>query len=166
MARKLGLGWGVILGAAILLAGCQTGFGSRLAQNHAKHNPAVAKQGANMPQPQFPIASTPNSNGFGTAGSSFPVSPNVSPISNQSAFPTQPNITPVTNPPPPPGPQGLGVPATSNRNVTFTQPMTPMVPASASGFADPGFAPILLPQAPTAPTGIQPIPPPAPPLPN
>ncbi|GEM_PF-6259981 len=160
MARKLGLGWGMMCGAAVLLAGCQTGAGSRLANNSNNNKgPALAKQ-STPPQPQFPLANTPSSPGFGTAtGSGFPPPPNM-PSNFQTSnggFATQNHVAPTgaTNNPPPQGPQGFGTPTAGNRsNVTISQPLTP--PPQVQ-LAQPGIQPVLpeLPQLPP----IPPIPP-------
>ena len=146
MARKLGLGWGAICCATLLLAGCQTTSSNRVASTTITKNPSVAKQ--SIPQPNFPTTTTPNNNGFNTAtGGAFPTTPN-QPANFQpsnTGFASQSQVNQAgsaTNGAgtSPSGPQGVGTPTTANRNVTITQPnLPPQVPTPPSGFADPGI---------------------------
>lgn len=137
MARKHGIGLGVIC-TLVVLAGCQSGAGSRFAgnQNRAPSG-AFAKQGTTMPPPNFPNT-TPNS-GFSTStNGAFPTVPNSNP--NPGGFAPQ-NVAPINatgNPQglPPQGPQGFGTPTTGN-NVQTTTPNLPPPPP-----AQPGITPI------------------------
>jgi hypothetical protein len=151
MARKLGLGCGVIC-TCVLLAGCQSGAASRTAganQNRAPSG-AFAKQGSTPPPnfPNNPQSGLPNGSGFPSnglptsnvsnnafspsAGNPFPMNPGT-PVN--PAFNPQ-GVTPIgatNNPPglPPQGPQGFGQPV--NRNVQITTPPgTPSFPAPPS----------------------------------
>lgn len=164
MARKLGLGLGVIGSAALLLAGCQTGTDSRLTGNtnlNSPRNPAIAKQ-STPPQPNFPVGNIPSNSGFGTAtGGALPQSPGMPNgfQTSNSGFATQNNQAPIgaTNNPPQ-GPQGSGTPTAGNRShVTITQPSMPLTPPTTQ-FAEPGISPIT---PPAPPPGL-----PIPPLPN
>ena len=142
MARKLGLGMGVIC-TCVALAGCQSGAGSRVAGTNQNRAPsgAFAKQGTTMPPPNFPNAN--QNGGFSTStNGAFPTAPNNNP--NNPGFVPQ-NLTPInaTNNPPgasPQGPQGIGTPTTSNRNnVQITTPGTPNLPPPP---AQPGISQI------------------------
>src|SRR5262245_9263114 len=164
MARKLGLGGGVI-SLCVALAGCQSG-GSNLATNqHRTPAGAFAKQGS-TPPPNFPSQGLAGqNNAFSTSSNgAFPSAPLNN--SGTTGFAPQ-SLTPtsgVNNPPglPPQGPQNFGSSTTSNRNnVQLTQPGAP-------SFAQPGVPTPSVPQpdfpvssfpAPPAQPGISPIPP-------
>ena len=153
MARKLGLGWGMICATA-LLAGCQTGTGARVATNNTIRNPALAKQ-SSIPNPSFPTAPATPNNGFGTATSNaFPQAPNM-PSNFQTSnggLATQNSVNPAGSTTtgsaaPPFGPRNSGTPTGAVRSTeTYTQPMAPQLPP-------------LPPQPPTlSPPGITPLP--------
>ncbi len=128
MARKLG--WGSICLIAALMAGCQSGGGSRMANNNTGGGP-YAKQA--LPPPMPVGARTPTS-GNPSFGSAFPAGQsNITPAANNSPAPVSPSS------------QGLGTPSSSgNRptDVTITQPGAPLVPPPQPQFAQPGLSPI------------------------
>lgn len=141
MARKLGLGLGVIC-TCVVLAGCQSGAGSRLTGNAQNRAPAgaFAKQGT-PPAPNFPT-NTQNP-GFSTStNGAFPTVPNNNPNSGGFAPQNLASINANNNPPgqSPQGPQGFGTPTTANRNnVQFTTPGTQNFPPPP---AQPGISQI------------------------
>ena len=155
MARKLGIGGSVALFACVVLAGCQTGTGSRVASNNTK-SPAVAKQGVSLPAPYPPTKTAgagfpgTTNHGLGSlnnpAPNNFPTSGSFPPSSNGLAPAGGAPAGPAANSFPPPPTSSFGPATTTNRtnNVTITQPdaPVPMIPPPPSNFADPGISPL------------------------
>ena len=170
MARKLGFGAGMTFVACTLLAGCETGSNSRLANNTTPSGGSVAKQGSPLPPPSpaspsstggFRTTSSTGSGGFSTATSnnaftnSLPNSPNMPANFSSGANPASPNMTPLnTNAASNnlSGTQNTGVGSTNNRSVTATQPapeLPPIVPPPPTSFTNPGISSISAPALPT-----------------
>jgi hypothetical protein len=162
MARKLGFDAGMAFLACALLAGCETGNNSRLANNTTPGGGSLAKQGS-LPPPTpatpsntggFRTTSGNGSGGFSTATAnnaftgSLPSSPNTpanfSPAANN---PAPPNLTPLntnTTSNNLSGPQTVGAGSTNNRVVT-TQPapeLPSIVPPPPTTFTTPGISSI------------------------
>jgi hypothetical protein len=170
MAHKLKLG--SVLGACVLLAGCQQTGGSRFASNQSGiAQPVMAKQKA--PQPVWPTTAGATTGPTTAATTGAPAGPagsaTRSPGFNTSTAAAQPNsssanpfpIVPATantaatanganSLPPLPGDTApLGPTTTTNRNVTLTAPPAspafPSVPGAPSApppLSQPGITPL------------------------
>jgi hypothetical protein len=157
MAHKLKLE--SVLGACVLLAGCQQTGGSRFASNQSGiAQPVMAKQKA--PQPVWPTTAGATSGPTTTATTGAPAGSTRSPGFNTSTAAAQPNsssanpfpIVPTANtagtpnsanslPPLPGDAAPLGPTTTTNRNVTVTAPLAdpafPAVPGAPSPLTPP-----------------------------
>ena len=170
VAHKLGVG--SVLGACVLLAGCQNTSGSRFASNQGPAQPMMAKQ-KQAPQPSWPTSPrTASGTGSGTTTATTPKAPglNTSTASgapnsiNTNAFPAAPatvntagasntltplptqGSAPVATPSAPlsGAPAPLGPTTSTNRsNVTVTAPLAePSFPPAPGGLSTPPPPPL------------------------